>query len=88
MSIEKTGSNISHVSKSLRRAGWWVWWYGRKVEKLKKQISKSGRLTDRRIYEHYKQAAQKLKEAAEHYTFLMKQVNHELVKLADEAGKK
>lgn len=82
MSLATIGSNVSHMSKSLRRAGWWVWWYCKKVNVLKENRKNSPD-----AHERYQKAVGELGKAVSNYTFLMKQVNGELVKINHEFKK-
>ena len=79
MSLASIGGNVSHLSKSIRRAGWYVWWYARKVDYWKGIAQQ--KQNNRRAVENYRQAVAKLGEAVRSYSSLMHTAHLELLKL-------
>ena len=79
MSLAAIGGNVSHLSKSIRRAGWYVWWYARKADHLKIVAQRTQH--DQRALEAYRQAVAKLGEAVRSYSSLMHTAHLELLKL-------
>ena len=78
MSLAAIGKDVSHLSKSIRRTGWYVWWYARKADHLRIVAQ---RTQDKNAMENYRKAVTKLSEAVRAYSSLMHTTHLELLKL-------